>query len=71
MIKFHGNKIRNIRKSILKKILKSKKLEFVNVIINPNQKIVPKLKFGNLIEIISSLIRWKEFKRYEYRINCY
>ena len=50
-------------KRILTKILKSKKLEFVNVIINPNQKIVPKLQFGNPIEDMSPLISREEFKK--------
>lgn len=48
---------------ILKKILKSKKPEFVNVIIDSNQKIVPKLQFGKPIEDLSPLLPRSEFKK--------
>ena len=48
---------------ILKKVLKSKKPEFINVIINSNQKIVPKLQFGKSIEDLSPLLPRSEFKK--------
>ena len=51
---------KNIEK-ILKKTLNSNKSEFVNIIINPNQKIIPKLSFGDPIEDLSPKISRKEF----------
>ena len=48
---------------VLNKILNSKKPEFVNVIIDPNQKIIPKLQFGNPIEDLSPLLPRPEFKK--------
>jgi acetolactate synthase-1/2/3 large subunit len=48
---------------ILNKILNSKKPEFVNVIIDPNQKIIPKLQFGKPIEDLSPLLPRLEFKK--------
>jgi acetolactate synthase-1/2/3 large subunit len=47
---------------ILNNVLNSQKPEFVNVIINPNQKIIPKLQFGKPIEDLSPLLSRKEFK---------
>ena len=47
--------------SKLNKIIKSKKAEFVEVILKPNQKIIPKLQFGNPIEDMSPLLPRKEF----------
>ena len=49
--------------NVLHKILNSKKPEFVNVIIDPNQKIIPKLQFGNPIEDLSPLLPRSEFKK--------
>ena len=46
---------------LLDKILNSKKPEFVNVIIDPNQKIIPKLQFGKPIEDLSPLLPRSEF----------
>jgi len=46
---------------VLNKILNSKKPEFVNVIIDPNQKIIPKLQFGKPIEDLSPLLPRSEF----------
>ena len=43
------------------KALKSKKAELINVLINPNQKIIPKLSFGDPIEDLSPKISRKEF----------
>ena len=49
--------------NVLNKILNSKKPEFVNVIIDPNQKIIPKLQFGKPIEDLSPLLPRSEFKK--------
>jgi acetolactate synthase-1/2/3 large subunit len=46
---------------VLNKILKSKKPEFINVIVDPNQKIIPKLQFGKPIEDLSPLLPRSEF----------
>ena len=48
---------------VLKKVLISKKPEFINVIIDPNQKIIPKLQFGKPIEDLSPLLPRSEFKK--------
>jgi acetolactate synthase-1/2/3 large subunit len=58
------NEIRNNKQvnSILNKVLKSKRSEFVNVLIDPNQKIIPKLQFGKPIEDLSPLLSRKELK---------
>ena len=48
---------------VLNKVLNSKKPEFVNVIIHPNQKIIPKLQFGNPIEDLSPLLSRSEFNK--------
>jgi acetolactate synthase-1/2/3 large subunit len=57
--------IKNNKKidKILTKVLNSKKPEFVNVIISPNQKIIPRLQFGNPIEDLSPLLPRSEFKK--------
>ena len=47
----------------LEKILKTKTPEFINIVIDPNQKIVPKLQFGNPIEDLSPLLPRPEFKK--------
>ena len=47
----------------LEKILKTKTPEFINVVIDPDQKIVPKLQFGNPIEDLSPLLPRPEFKK--------
>jgi acetolactate synthase-1/2/3 large subunit len=47
----------------LDKVLKSNTSEFIDVIINPNQKIEPKLQFGNPIEDLSPLLNRNEFKK--------
>ena len=59
------SEIKNNKKidKILGKVLNSKKPEFVNVIISPNQKIIPKLQFGNPIEDLSPLLPRSEFKK--------
>ena len=56
VIKNH-NKMRNK----LKKIINSNKPEFVNVLIKPDQKIIPKLQFGKPIEDLSPLLSRKEY----------
>lgn len=48
---------------VLKKVLISNKPEFINVIIAPDQKIVPKLQFGKPIEDLSPLLSRSEFKK--------
>jgi acetolactate synthase-1/2/3 large subunit len=48
---------------ILKKVLKSKKPEFINVVIDSNQKIIPKLEFGKPIEDLSPLLSRTEFNK--------
>ena len=59
------SEIKNNKKidKILAKVLNSKKPEFINVIISPNQKIIPKLQFGNPIEDLSPLLSRSEFKK--------
>jgi acetolactate synthase-1/2/3 large subunit len=47
----------------LKKVLNSKKFEFINVIVNPNHKIIPKLHFKNPIENLSPLLSRSELKK--------
>ncbi len=47
----------------LEKILKTKTPEFINIVIDPDQKIVPKLQFGNPIEDLSPLLPRPEFKK--------
>ena len=46
---------------ILRKTIKSKKAEFINVFIKPNQKIIPKLAFGSPLEDLSPPLPRKEF----------
>jgi acetolactate synthase-1/2/3 large subunit len=48
---------------VLNKVLNSKKPEFVNVLIDPNQKIIPKLQYGNPIEDLSPLLPRSEFNK--------
>ncbi len=56
------NVIKNHKDLIkLDKIIKSKKAELVEVILKSNQKIIPKLQFGNPIEDMSPLLPRKEF----------
>ena len=46
---------------ILRKVLRSNGAEFLEVMINPKQKIIPKLQFGNPIEDLSPLLPRNEF----------
>ena len=48
--------------STLKKVLRSNKPEFIEIILKPDQKIIPKLQFGNPIEDLSPLLPRDEFK---------
>jgi len=59
------NEIKNNKQinKVLNRVLNSKRPEFVNVIINPNQKIIPKLQFGKPIEDLSPLLSRSEFKK--------
>ena len=45
----------------LKKTIRSKKAEFINVFIKPDQKIIPKLAFGSPLEDLSPPLPRKEF----------
>ena len=45
----------------LNRIISSKRPEFIEVMLKPNQKIIPKLQFGNPIEDMSPLLPRKEF----------
>ena len=53
----NNNKI----KKVLKKALQSNKPEFIEVLLKPDQKIIPKLQFGNPIEDLSPLLSRGEF----------
>ena len=46
---------------ILNKTIRSKKAEFINVLIKPDQKIIPKLAFGSPLEDLSPPLPRKEF----------
>jgi acetolactate synthase I/II/III large subunit len=48
--------------STLKKVLRSNKPEFIEIFLKPDQKIIPKLQFGNPIEDLSPLLPRDEFK---------
>ncbi len=50
-------------KNILKKIISSKSAIFVDVLIKPDQKIIPKLEFGRPIEDLSPKLSDKEFEK--------
>ena len=45
----------------MKKTIKSKKAEFINVFVKPEQKIIPKLAFGSPLEDLSPTLPRKEF----------
>ena len=49
--------------AIIKKALVSKKPEFINVFVKPDQQIIPKLSFGDPIEDLSPKIPRKDFYR--------
>ena len=48
---------------VLNKVLNSKNPEFVNVIIDPNHKIIPKLQFGKPIEDLTPFLPRSEFNK--------
>jgi len=52
----------NLKQSLAKPI-KSNKIEFIEVLLKPDQKIIPKLQFGRPIEDLSPLLPREEFKR--------
>ena len=62
-INYNELKNHNNLRSKLKKIINSNKPEFINVLANPNQKIIPKLQFGKSIEDLSPLLNRKEFSK--------
>jgi acetolactate synthase-1/2/3 large subunit len=62
-INYNEIKSNNEIDKILKKVLISKKPEFINVIIDTNQKIIPKLQFGKPIEDLSPLLSRSEFNK--------
>ena len=59
-INYSEIKNNNTIDKVLNKVLNTKKPEFINVIVNPNQKIIPKLQFGNAIEDLSPLLSRQE-----------
>ena len=46
---------------ILSKTIKSKKAEFINIFVKPDQKIIPKLTFGSPLEDLSPKLPREEF----------
>ena len=63
--KINFNKIKDNKSinRILKKTIKSNKTEFIEVMLKPDQKIIPKLQFGNPIEDLSPLLSRAEFNK--------
>jgi len=51
---------KDLKKKLIKPI-NSNKPEFIEILINPTQKIIPKLQFGNPIEDLSPLLPRREF----------
>ncbi len=60
-INYSSIKRNNDIEKIIKKVLSSNKPEFIDVFVNPNQKIIPKLAFGDPIEDLSPKISRKDF----------
>lgn len=58
------NKIKNNREVnlVLRKVLRSNRAEFIHILIDPNQKIIPRLKFGRSIENLSPQLTRTEFQ---------
>ena len=50
-------------KNKMKKVFLTNKPEFIEVMLKPDQKIIPKLQFGNPIEDLSPLLPRNEFQR--------
>ena len=46
---------------VLRKAIKSKNAEFINVFVKPDQKIIPKLTFGSPLEDLSPPLSRQEF----------
>ena len=46
---------------VLKRVIKSKNAEFINVFVKPDQKIIPKLTFGLPLEDLSPVLSRDEF----------
>jgi acetolactate synthase-1/2/3 large subunit len=46
---------------VLRNTIKSKNAEFINVFVDPNQKIIPKLTFGSPLEDLSPQLSRQEF----------
>jgi len=63
--KLNYTKITNHKnlKEKIKKVIESKVAEFVEVFVENNQKIIPKLEFGRPIEDLSPLLDRKELER--------
>ena len=53
---------KDMKKKLIKSI-KSANPEFIEVLLKPDQKIIPKLQFGNPIEDLSPLLSRKEFNK--------
>ena len=51
------------KKKILSKPIKSNKAELIEVLLKPDQKIIPKLQFGKPIEDLSPLLPRDEFRK--------
>jgi acetolactate synthase-1/2/3 large subunit len=50
-------------KNKIKTLIKTNRPEIINIIINPNQKMIPKLQFGKPIEDLSPLLNREDFKK--------
>ncbi len=56
------NSHKNLKNKLIK-VIKSNKPEFIEVVLKPDQKIIPKLQFGNPIEDLSPLLSREEFNK--------
>ena len=66
ILKAYGVKYSEIKNNseidkILSKTIKSKKAEFINIFVKPDQKIIPKLTFGSPLEDLSPKLPRKDF----------
>ena len=50
-------------KNKIKTLIKTNRPEIINIIISPNQKIIPKLQFGKPIEDLSPLLNRDDFNK--------
>ena len=62
-VNYHEVKKNKDIEKVIKKVLKSNKPEFTNIFIDSNQKIIPKLSFGDPIEDLSPKISRNDFYR--------